>query len=79
MFNTVTSRNLTKYVMRRIIQEKEKMKMPMTPKDMIRLLKKNGFICIKSNNGSHQKYRHLDKNITVSVLMHAKELKKGIE
>ena len=40
--------------------------MPMTPKDMIRLLKKNGFVYIKSNNASHQKYRNVEKNITVS-------------
>lgn len=42
--------------------------MPLTPKDMIRLLKQNGFVYIKSNNGSHQKYRNVEKNITVSVL-----------
>mgnify|MGYP000003105564 FL=1 len=53
--------------------------MPMTPKEMVRLLKKNGFIHIKSNNGSHQKYHHPGRNITLSVPMHAKELKKGIE
>ena len=53
--------------------------MPMTPKEMIRLLKKNGFIYIKSNNGSHQKYRNEERNITLSVPVHAKELKKGIE
>ena len=53
--------------------------MPMTPKEMIRLLKQNGFIYVKSNNGSHQKYRNVEKNITLSVPMHAKELKKGIE
>ena len=51
----------------------------MTPKEMIRLLKQNGFIYVKSNNGSHQKYRNVEKNITLSVPMHAKELKKGIE
>lgn len=53
--------------------------MPMTPKEMIRLLKQNGFIYVKSNNGSHQKYRNVERNITLSVPMHAKELKKGIE
>ena len=53
--------------------------MPLTLKDMIRLLKQNGFVYIKSNNGSHQKYRNVEKNITVSVPVHAKELKKGIE
>ena len=53
--------------------------MPMTLKEMVRLLKKHGFIYIKSNNGSHQKYHHPARNITLSVPMHAKELKKGIE
>ena len=53
--------------------------MPMTPKEIIRLLKQNGFVYIKSNNGSHQKYRNAEKNITLSVPVHAKELKKGIE
>ena len=52
--------------------------MPLTPKDMIRLLKQNGFLYIKSNNGSHQNYRNVEKNITVSVPVHAKELNNGI-
>ena len=30
--------------------------MPLTPKGMIRLLLQNGFVYVKSNNGSHQKY-----------------------
>ena len=53
--------------------------MPMTPKEMISLLEKNGFIYIKNNNWSHQKYYNPKTNITVSVPMHAKELKKGLE
>ena len=53
--------------------------MPMTPKEMISLLEKNGFIYIKNNNGSHQKYYNPKTNITVSVPMHAKELKKDLE
>ena len=53
--------------------------MPMTPKEMISLLEKNVFIYIKNNNGSHQKYYNPKTNITVSVPMHAKELKKGLE
>lgn len=28
--------------------------MPLTPKEMIRLLLQNGFVYVKSNNGSHQ-------------------------
>lgn len=55
------------------------MSMPMTPKEMIRLLEQNGFRYVKSNNGSHQKYRNDETKRTVSVPVHAKELKKGIE
>lgn len=53
--------------------------MPLTPKELIRLLEKNGFIHIKSNNGSHQKYYNAQTNVTLSVPVHAKELKKGLE
>ena len=53
--------------------------MPMTPKEMIRLLEQKGFRYVKSNNGSHQKYRNDETKRTVSVPVHAKELKKGIE
>jgi len=50
------------------------MSMPMTPKEMIRLLEQNGFRYVKSNNGSHQKYRNDETKRTVSVPVHAKEL-----
>ncbi len=53
--------------------------MPMTPKEMIKLLKQNGFHLIKSNNGSHQKYYNPATNTTVSVPVHCKDLKKGLE
>lgn len=52
--------------------------MPMTPKEMIRLLEQNGFRYVKSNNGSHQKYRNDETKRTVSVPVHAKELKKEL-
>ena len=29
--------------------------MPLTPKEIIRLLLQNGFVHVKSNNGSHMK------------------------
>ena len=44
--------------------------MPLTPKEMIRLL---------LQNGSHQKYFNPQQNITVAVPLHTKELKKGLE
>lgn len=53
--------------------------MPMKPKDMIKLLLKNGFRQIKNNNGSHQKFFNEKTNQTVIVPLHAQELKKGIE
>ena len=46
---------------------------------MIRLLEKNGFVHVKNNKGSHQKYYNSKTNITVAVPLHAKELKKGLE
>lgn len=51
----------------------------LTPAAMIRLLKKNGFVRIKSNNGSHQKLFNAKTQTTVIVPLHAKELKKGLE
>lgn len=53
--------------------------MPLTPKEMIRLLLQNGFVYVKSINGSHQKYFNPQRNITVAVPLHTKELKKGLE
>lgn len=53
--------------------------MPLTPKQMIALLKKNGYTLMKSNNGSHQKFYSEKTGKTVIVPVHAKELKKGLE
>lgn len=53
--------------------------MPLIPKEMIRLLLQNGFVYVKSNNGSHQKYFNPQRNINVAVPLHTKELKKGLE
>ena len=53
--------------------------MPLPPKEMIRLLLQNGFVYVKSNNGSQQKYFNPQRNITVAVPLHTKELKKGLE
>lgn len=53
--------------------------MPMTPKEMVTILKANGFKLIKSNNGSHQKLYNPATNTTVIVPMHSKDLKKGLE
>ena len=53
--------------------------MPMTPKEMIKFLKKNGFIEIKSGDGSHQKMYNPISQKTTYVSMHPKEMKKGTE
>lgn len=51
--------------------------MPITPKEMVRLLKKNGFKKI-SQNGSHAKFRD-DKGHQTIVAMHSKSLCKSLE
>lgn len=52
--------------------------MPMTSQEMIKFLKKNGFIVI-SQNGSHIKMRNPETGKTVIVPYHSKDLKKGME
>ena len=52
--------------------------MPMTSKEIIKLLKKNGFEKI-SQNGSHIKLKNKTNGITVIVPYHSKELKRGME
>lgn len=52
--------------------------MPMTPKEMLKILKANGFEEI-SSNGSHRKLYNPQTNVTVIVPFHSKELKKGTE
>ena len=52
--------------------------MPMTPKEMVRLLQRNGFQII-SQNGSHVKLRNIATNKHVIVPYHCKDLKKGLE
>ena len=52
--------------------------MPMSPKEMIKLLKKNGFSEI-GQNGSHVKLENPETKRTVIVPYHSKDLKKGME
>lgn len=52
--------------------------MPLTSKQMINLLKKNGFLII-SQNGSHVKLRNINTGVQVIVPCHCKDLKKGLE
>ena len=52
--------------------------MPMTPKEIIKILEKNGFEFV-SSNGSHHKYRNNKTGKVTIVPVHSKELKKGLE
>ena len=52
--------------------------MPMTPKEMIRFLKKNGF-GIVSQNGSHVKLKNFQTGKQTIVPYHGKAMKKGLE
>jgi predicted RNA binding protein YcfA (HicA-like mRNA interferase family) len=52
--------------------------MPLTPKEMIKLLKKNGFRQV-SQNGSHVKLKNVITKRQVIVPYHSKAMKKGLE
>ena len=52
--------------------------MPITPKEMIKYLKKNGFKIV-SQNGSHIELRNIEKGTQVIVPYHSKTMKKGLE
>lgn len=52
--------------------------MPMTPREMVRYLKKNGFEEV-SQNGSHIKMRNYENGKTVIIPYHSKAMKKGLE
>ena len=49
--------------------------MPMSSKEMIKLLQKNGFVIV-SQNGSHVKMTNRETKRTVIVPYHSKDLKK---
>ena len=52
--------------------------MPLTPKEMAKLLENNGFKLMRQN-GSHRMYRNPQNNRKVVVPMHCKDLKIGTE
>jgi len=51
---------------------------PMSPKEMISYLKRNGFVFIRSN-GSHHKYFNHATGKTTIIPYHNKSLKPGTE
>lgn len=53
--------------------------MPMTAKQMIRLLEKNGFAAVSSNSGSHQKMKNSATGKMTIVPVHTGTLGKGLE
>ncbi len=52
--------------------------MPMTPREMIKHLKQNGFTEV-SQNGSHVKLKNESNGRQTIVPYHSKSLKKGLE
>jgi len=52
--------------------------MPMTPREMIKYLKNNGFKVV-GQNGSHVKMRNEQTGFQTEVPYHNKDLKKGLE
>lgn len=52
--------------------------MPMTSSEMLKYLKKNGFIMI-SQNGSHIKMKNPHTQKAVIVPCHTRDLKRGME
>lgn len=53
--------------------------MPMTSKEMIKLLKKHGFIELKHAPTGHRKFQNPVTKRTTIVPYHSKELGKGLE
>lgn len=52
--------------------------MPLTPKEIIKKLQKNGFVTI-DQNGSHIKLRNPETGKQVIVPYHSRAMKKGLE
>lgn len=53
--------------------------MPMTPKEMVKLLKANGFEEIRQPGTSHLRMRNPKTGKQTTVPMHNKDLGKGLE
>lgn len=53
--------------------------MPRTPKQMVKLLLKNGFIKLRQDGTSHALFYNESNNRKVVVPMHNGDLKKGTE
>ncbi|HIR22627.1 MAG TPA: type II toxin-antitoxin system HicA family toxin [Candidatus Scatosoma pullicola] len=53
--------------------------MPMTPKEMVRLLKANGFEEVRQPGTSHLRMVNKETGRQTTVPMHSKDLGKGLE
>ena len=53
--------------------------MPLTPKQMVKLLKANGFIELRQPGTSHLRMKNLNTGKMTTIPMHSKELTKGLE
>lgn len=53
--------------------------MPMTPREMVKRLKANGFEEVRQSGTSHLILRNPNTGKQTTVPMHSKELKKGLE
>jgi predicted RNA binding protein YcfA (HicA-like mRNA interferase family) len=52
--------------------------MPMTAKEIVKLLEANGFVYV-SSNGSHREFQNPETGKVVIVPFHSKDLKPGTE
>ena len=52
--------------------------MPLKPRELVKILKQNGFI-EKSQQGSHLKMYNPITKVTIPIPINAREMKKGIE
>lgn len=53
--------------------------MPMSSKEMIKLLEKNGFVYLKSGRGSHRKFKNPKTGKVTQVPFHNGDLSPGLE
>lgn len=53
--------------------------MPMNSREMISLLKRNGFVEVKGGKGSHRRFKNPSTGKVTEVPFHSKELGKGLE
>lgn len=53
--------------------------MPMTPKQLEKLILANGWIKVRQNGTSHAQYKKPGVPHLITIPFHSKDLKKGIE